>query len=50
MDPSFSVGIKIVFMVIVAYHALSFDVRDYVLEDEFHLLHILRKSGRTPEC
>src|SRR5262249_18960023 len=29
---------------------LSFDVRDGVLEDDFHLLQILRKPGRTPEC
>jgi hypothetical protein len=26
-------------------HALSFNVRDYVLEDGFHLLQILRQPG-----
>src|SRR5438045_5591277 len=30
-------------------HALTFGVWDYVLEDRFHLLHILRKRGRKPE-
>jgi hypothetical protein len=28
-------------------HALAFGVRDYVLEDGFHLLQILRKPGRN---
>src|SRR5215813_13034696 len=31
-------------------HSLSFDVRDGVLEDDFHLLRILRKPGRNPYC
>jgi hypothetical protein len=31
-------------------HSLSFDVREGVLEDDFHLLRILRKPGRNPEC
>jgi hypothetical protein len=31
-------------------HALSFDVRDYVLEDEFLLLHILRSPGEPPSA
>jgi hypothetical protein len=29
------------------HHALSFGVRDYVLEDRLHLLQILRKPGRN---
>jgi hypothetical protein len=28
-------------------HPLPFGVRDYVLEDRFHLLHILRKPGQN---
>src|SRR5262249_9211501 len=30
--------------------SLSFDVRDGLLEDDFHLLRRLRKPGRNSEC
>jgi hypothetical protein len=30
--------------------SLSFDVRDGMLEDDFHLLQTLRKPRRNPEC
>jgi len=30
--------------------SLSFDVRDGMLEDDFHFFQTLRKPGRNPEC
>jgi len=30
--------------------SLSLNVRDGLLEDDFHLLQRLRKPGRNPEC